>query len=352
MPNEKTSPERRILINGAAVSTELDADVLEVAVCQYVEGGDRFEITVNALNSTDQQLKWIDSDELQPGNQIAIELGFTGSTKTLLDGEITALRAAYSNDQGAQVQIQGFDRLHRLRRGRRTKAYVEVKDSQVAEQIASTLGLDSEASDSAVVHPYLLQNNLSDIDFLMQRAKRIRFEVAVSGRKLVFRPAANHLAEAVALEYMRDLKWFNARLSTARQVSDVAVRGWNPASKEAILGRARVGAESTRMKGSSLGPQIAEEAFGAFSEVTVDIPVGSQPEADQIAGAFFNDMAIELISGEGEAVGNPDLRAGTTVALLGLGKRFSGLYYVVKAEHRLSPELGYITRFDAQRNSS
>ncbi|MBS1824051.1 MAG: phage late control D family protein [Acidobacteria bacterium] len=352
MPDQNTTPERRIRINGSNIPPDLDADVLEVVVCQYVEGGDRFEIKVNALNSNDQQLKWIDSDQVQPGNQVEIELGYRDTTASLIDGEITALRVEYSNEQAAQLQIQGFDRLHRLRRGRRTKTYTEVKDSQVAEMVASNLGLEAEVTDSAVVHPYLLQNNLSDIDFLMQRAKRIRFEVLVTGRKLFFRPAANHLAEAVALQYMRDLKWFNVRLSTARQVSEVAVRGWNPSSKQAILGVARAGSENSRMKGASLGPQVAEEAFGAFSEVTVDVPVESQQEAEQIAAARFNDLAIELTSGEGEAVGNPALRAGATVDLRGLGTRFNGLHYIVKSEHRLSPDIGYVTRFDAQRNSS
>jgi phage protein D len=174
----------------------------------------------------------------------------------------------------------------------------------------------------------------------------------VTGKTLTFRPAANHLGEVVALEYMRDLKWFNVRLSTVCQVSDVAVRGWNPATKQAIVSVARTDAETTRMKGTALGPELAEDAFGAFSAAVIDIPLASQAEADQIAQARFRDMAIELTSGEGEAVGNTALRAGTTVELLGLGARFTGAYYVVKAEHRAGPELGYITRFDVRRNAS
>lgn len=349
---EKTSPARRILINGATLPAELDADVLAVTVGQYTEGGDRFEVVVNALGSEDRQLKWIDTDHTQPGNQVAIELGFTGQLERVLVGEITALRVSYSSDQAAQLHIQGFDRLHRLRRGRRTRAYHEVKDSQVAEQIAADLGLEPEVTDSVIVHPYLLQNSMPDIDFLLQRARRIRYEVVVSDRTLGFRPAANHLAQAVTLEYMRDLKWFNVRLSTARQVSEVAVRGWSRGSKEAILGRARVGAETTLMNGAESGPRLAESAFGASADAIVDTPLETQSEADQMAEAMYNEMALELITGEGEAAGVPSLRAGATVELRGLGDRFSGLYYVVRAEHRFAPDIGYITRFGVQRNSS
>jgi len=349
---DRTSPERRILINGATIPPELNADVLGVSVCQYAEGGDRFEVLVNALNSDDQQLKWIDSDHAKQGNQITIEMGYQGNLSQILVGEIAAVRVAYSNDQAAQLQIQGFDRLHRLRRGRRTRAFLQVKDSQIAEQVASGLQLQPQVTDSSVVHEYVLQNNLSDIDFLMERARRIRYEVVVDDRTLIFRPQSNHLAATVTVEYMRDLKWFNVRESSARQVSDVTVRGWNPASKEAILGVARIGAETTKMQGSESGPQIADAAFGAFSDATVENPVASQSEADQMAEARFNALALELTSGEGEIVGEPTLRAGNTVDLRGLGTRFSGLYYVTKAEHRVAPDIGYITRFDVRRNAS
>ena len=349
---DRTSPERRILINGATLPPDLNADVLAVSVCQYAEGGDRFEVLVNALDSNNQQLKWIDTNHANPGNEVTIELGYQGNLTRVLVGEIAAVRVSYANDQAAQLHIQGFDRLHRLRRGRRTRAFLQVKDSQIADQVASGLQLQPQVTDSSVVHDYVLQNNLSDIDFLAERARRIRYEVVVDDRTLIFRPVSNHLTGTLTFEYMRDLKWFNVRQSTARQVSDVTVRGWNPASKEAILGVARIGAETTKMNGSQSGPEIADMAFGAFSDATTDIPIASQTEADQIAEARFNALALELTTGEGEVVGEPTLRAGNTIELRGLGTRFSGLYYVTKSEHRIAPDIGYVTRFDVRRNAA
>jgi phage protein D len=352
MAQESTAPERRILINDVEIAAGLSVDILEIMVAQYVEGGDRFEMLLNALDSTNAQLKWIDDQQFQPGNKVEIQVGYTGQLETLIAGEITALESRFADDQAAKVCVQGFDRLHRLRRGRKTRAFYEVKDSQIAEQIATGMGLQPEVEDSQVVHPYVLQANLSDIDFLAGRAKRIRYEVIVLDKKLIFRRAANHLGETVVLEYMKDLKWFAARLSTVRQVSEVSVRGWNPRSKEGILAVARAGDETTRMKGSVIGPAIGESAFGKTASATVDIPVESQAEADQIAKARFNDMAIELIHGEGEAVGNTALRAGITIELKGVGSRFGGSYYVQKAEHRISPSSGYVTRFEVRRNAS
>jgi uncharacterized protein len=63
-------------------------------------------------------------------------------------------------------------------------------------------------------------------------------------------------------------------------------------------------------------------------------------------------MALGLICGDGEAVGNTSVAAGTTIRLSGLGTRFSGIYYIRRAEHRIAPKIGYVTKFHVVRNTS
>lgn len=352
MPDPKSSPESRVLINGVEISPDLRVDILEIMVAQHVEGGDMFDIKVNTLDSQSLRLKWVDAQELAPGNRLEIQVGYRGTLTTILAGEITALTVKYEADQAAVICVQGFDKLHRLRRGRKTRAFNSIKDSQVAERIATELGLTPDVQDTSIVHPYLLQNNLSDIDFLLMRARRIRYEVLITGQKLVFRQAANHLGATLSLEYQKDLKWFHPRLSTTNLTSELSVRGWNPATKEAILGVAKAGDETTRMGGQQVGPAIVNASFGKTTEAIVEIPVASQAEADQMAKAMFNDMALGLIVGDGEAVGTTGLKAGTTIRLLGLGTRFTGVYYVRRAEHKIGPKIGYVTKFNVVRNTS
>src|SRR6185436_2398692 len=140
----------------------------------------------------------------------------------------------YITTESARMHIQGFDRLHRLRRGRKARSFVEVKDSQIAETIASENGLAVEAQDSDVVFDYVLQNNVSDFDFLLERARRIRYEVRTEQGKLIFRRVANDLDKVLTLEYAKTLKQFSPRLTTVGQVDEVKVRAWNPSSKEAV----------------------------------------------------------------------------------------------------------------------
>ena len=65
------------------------------------------------------------------------------------------------------------------------------------------------------------------------------------------------------------------------------------------------------------GDRIADEHCGK----NIRAP---QAEADQIAKARLNEMALELITGHGLCLGRTDLRAGKVIKIDGVGKRFSG----------------------------
>jgi len=136
-----------------------------------------------------------------------------------------------------------------------------------------------------------------------------------------------------------------------QQVSEVIVRGWDLKTKKPIIGRSRQGDENSRMSGSNLGVATTERAFFNTTRTFVDIPIFSDNEANQIAKGKFNDMAIAFVNGEGEAIGNTDICAGCVIELTGLGRMFSGLYYVTSAK-QIVDQKGYITKFTVSRNAA
>ncbi len=248
--------------------------------------------------------------------------------------------------------MRGYDRRHRLLRGRQTRSFVGMKDSDIARQIAGDAGLSAKVQDSKVKLDYVLQHNQTDLEFLQERAQRIGYEVVVQDKTLHFRPQRSDQKQVLSLFLDEDIVEFYPRSTTLTQVGQVAVRGWNSQEKKAIVGQAGAGQEATRMGGSASGPQAAKRAFGQSSSASVAWPVFSQAEADQIALGRFNDMALAYVGGEGVCHGRTDLRAGTVVQIEGLGQRFSGLYYVTATSHTLSARLGYQTAFTVRRNAT
>jgi phage protein D len=347
---EDRVPQFKVVVNGAALTPEVQVDVLSVVVTQYTNGADVFTLEMNNWNSADQTFKWLDSDQFRPGSEVEVKIGYLDDQKSIIKGEITAIEPEFPSDKAPTVKIHGYDRLHRFRRGRKTRSFVNTKDSDVAKKIAQELHLDARVEDTQIVHPYLFQNNVSNIDFLQDRARRIRFEVDVENRTLIFRQAANNSGKVLSLNFGEKLKSFFPRLSTLEQVSEVVVRGWNASTKKAILARGKAGDEVTKMSGTTSGPAVTEAAFFATTTVVADRHLASQSEADQMAKAQFNAVSDRFITGEATVIGNPTLAAGTVVELNKVGKRFSGLYYITAASHVIKQQ-GYTTLLTVQRNA-
>jgi phage protein D len=347
----RNMPGFRVLAGGAALPDETALDILDVCVSDYVTGASMFTVAFNAWHSRDQDFKWLDDEILREGTVIEVQVGFVDHFTTLIVGEVTALEPVFPEDAAPTLIVHGYDRLHRFRRGRKTRSFSNMKDSEVAAQIARNLQLRAQVVDTQVTHDYLLQHNQTDIDFLLERARRIRYEVTVRDHTLYFRPAANDQGEVISLTYGLTLKCFSPRLSTMRQVSEVVVQGWNPKTKAPITVRARQGDEVSTMHGTDLGTAISERAFFPTASVIACTPIYSDGEALQIARAKYNDMAVDFITGEGKATGNTAIRAGQVLDLQGLGQRFSGLYYVTSSTH-IVDQNGYTTTFTVERNAT
>jgi len=295
--------------------------------------------------------EWIDHSDLAVGSVGEFKLGYGDDLETLIIGEITGLEPEYVSDRLPSVTVRGYDRRHRLQRGRKTRTFVARKDSDIASAIASEAGLSVEAVDSKVIHDYVIQANQTDLEFLQERAGRIQYEIFVTDKKLHFRPVQNDKSEVMTLTIGEHLLEFFPRLSMVRQIGDVSVRGWSPQEKKTILSTAQVGFETAKMGGKKSGPQI-NDVFGSMTEVLSMQPAMTQAEADQMAKATLDQKALSLIEGEGLCLGRTDLRAGKVIKIAGVGERFSGQYYVTTAIHRYTAQGGYRTQFQVRRNAS
>ncbi len=355
MPQQETQQELvpgwKIKLDGSELATDLVPDVTSVEVEQHVDGADAFDLTVNVWDVVSQDFQWLDDGTFEVGRELEVLIGHGEDLESLIRGEIVALRVDYGAEMAPVLHVEGYDQLHRFRRGRQTQTFTNVKDSQVAEQIAQDMQLQAEVEDSRIVHAHLFQVNQSNVDFLRERARRIHYQLDVIDGTLLFRPAAHGRGKTTQLSYRDDLKSFSVRLSTQSQVKKVVVKGWNPAAKEAIVGLGQVGDEATRMGGQNLGPSVAADAFGDFEELILDRAVFDQSEADQIAKALFDHMSLQFIKAEGECIGNAQIRAGEVVEIGNLGQRLSGLYCLAVAHHVIDEE-GYRSRLACQRNAT
>jgi uncharacterized protein len=341
----------RVAVNGTSLSADDARHVMDLSVVNEPDTLDHFSLT---LANPYPQMPWThtnEGDRFREGSSITIEMGYVDDLQPMFDGEITSISPTFPESGTPTVQVGGYTRLHWLHMGPRTRTFQDVTDKEIAVRIANEHGLTPDAEDTRTKHPYAIQFNQTDLAFLVERARGIRFDVQVRDRTLVFHKAASDERKVYTLEWGRTLKSFNPTMNTVGQVSSVVVRGYDPKTKKEIKGEAGTGAEDTMMGGTKSGAEVAARAFNRRAEeVRVETPIASQEEADQLARAIYNDRALEFVTGSGSSVGLPDLRAGRWIELEGLGPRFSLSYYITQSTHTLNRS-GYQTAFTVKRNS-
>ena len=186
----------QVAVNGSPLPVAVALHVVGIEVEDSVELPGMFAVELAASEHIDQISAWIDDQKLfVVGNALEVKLGYVDALASLIKGEITALEPEFVGDRLPRLRLRGYDRRHRLQRGRKVRSFVQQKDSDIAAQIAGDAGLTAQVEDSGVVHDYVLQANESDLDFLQQRARRIEYEVVVDDKTLIYRPVANAAGE-------------------------------------------------------------------------------------------------------------------------------------------------------------
>ncbi len=331
-----------ITLEGQPLSEEVLGRLRAVSVDQHAHLPDTFLIRL-----MDTDLKMLDEGPFDLGKRLKIEAeNAEGEKSTLLEGEVTALEPDFQEGMLAELVVRGYDFSHRLYRQPRTATYLNVKDSDLAEQIARQANLQAQTEPTTAVYEHVFQHNQSDLRFLRERARRIGYECFVQGNTLYFRKPPASGQPAVTLTWGQDLHTFAPRMSVAEQVEEVVVRGWDPARQQSIVGRAQQGGLYPAIGESKDGAAWAG-SLGGGKKVVVRQPVSNQEEANTLAEALLNEISGAFIQAEGRAFRRPDIRAGEKVQIEGVGQRLSGAYLVTQARHTFTPS-GLQTTFRAQ----
>lgn len=327
-------------IGGANASEEMMDSIISIAVDDSLLLPDMFSIHMR-----DPSFSWADSNNFELGKPVEISAQGENGTVKLLLGEITALEPEFSQAAGPSLVVRGYDQSHRLHRARQTKTYVQETDSDIVQKIARGCGLKAEVDSTREVHEYICQDNQTDMEFLQQRAQRIGYRMYVEDDKLYFKQAPQSEPDIPELEWGQNLLEFQARMTTAQQVTEVNVRSWDPKTKKEIIGKATTPQDTPQVGETRTGGNAAKRAFNIESqEIVTDRPVATQAEADALAQSICDEMGNAFIQAEGVCRGNPGVHAGTIVELKGVGQRFSGRYRITHAVHHYD-DSGYTTHF-------
>ncbi len=339
MPEERQNVSPISLkVEGTPISEDVVGDLLEVVVDHSLHLPSMFSIRLH-----NHDMKWLEDETFREGKKVEISYGENPAQK-LLSGKIASLEPDL-NEAAPALVVRGYDLSHGLYRGRKRRAFNNVKDCDLVRQLAREAALNpSDVDDTTEVHEYVYQNNQTNADFLLERASRVGYELWVEDDKLHFHPPRT-AGNPVRIEWGANLRSFRPRLSTAQQVNEVEVRGWNPKTKEQVVGRATRGEGAPQIGISQPGADVARSAWGEAKYAVVDQFVRSAAEAEKMAQSLLDELASSFVEADGSCDGNADIRAGKRVEVAGVGARFNGTYYVTQTVQHWSKDAGLKTNF-------
>ena len=381
-------PSFRLMIRGQDAEVQ-NNDVMSVTYEDSLDKIDSFHLTVMNWDPESRTFKYSDAHTFDPGQEVELFMGYyvngNDNLQSMLIGRITTLSPNFPAAGGPTLTVTGVNLFDRFRTSQMTKPFVQSTDTQIAQTLVQkiTQDLNQDASvmpklklqidpDDVTYNqsnedpiPYLLVNNQYPIVFLMERARRIGYELTLEdvSAGLVtfgFGPTSTVKDPTYVLEWGKTLISLQPNLQMTNQVSQVTVKGWNPSGKakfEATITRAQLAAKSPGIVNpSDLGVQ--DSGMAQKQEIVVDRPIQSQAEANDLAQKTLLQIGQTLVEAKGKTIGLPDLRAGVKVQIKGLGARFSGppggtpfSYLITSTTHTIG-ESGYTTDFSARMEQS
>ncbi len=343
-------PDVRVEINERELPPEAVGVIVGVEITQKLNRANDFRFTVRDV-PTEGRYRWIDSDLFGLGNDVRISLGYAGELQEVVRGRMQGLSPEYTVD-GLVFAVEGSDEAYELLMVEsEAKVFRRKTDSDIVREVARAAGLRARVDPTEPIFAARTKPaGASDFRFIESLASDNGYELRLAGRELVFGRPTREAHADVTLEWEREILEFHASVNTRRTVTDVVVRGWDRTAKREIVGRAGAGDEWVQEQGRRPASVITRELYGDVVKVMSRRPVASAEEASSVARAELSLASDTFIRGEVRTVGNPWIRCGSCLELLGLGERFSGKYYVEAVTHRTGPA-EYTTLVDVRRNS-
>jgi uncharacterized protein involved in type VI secretion and phage assembly len=342
------SLQNTVEVDGTPLDAALEPLVEQVVVEDYLHQPDMVTVTFRDL-----ERKVLTDARIKIGSKLKVSATPVGGNapEILAMTEVTAIEAEYTT-AGSRAIVRAYDPSHRFHRGRQTLTYAGMKDSDIARKIAGRVGVDvGTVEDSGPVLAHVSQANESDWAFLERRAREIGFEIAVNEGKFHFRKPITSTGapeggdyeteDPLKLVFGQDLLEFHPRVSSAEQVGEVVVRGWDMKAKQAVVGRAPATAGSATLK---TDPAKLAQTFGRPVYTSVDRVLSTQAGVDATAKALSERIGSAFAEAIGIARGNPKLKAGTPVNVSVVADDFAGKYVITTSRHVFDQD-GYRTRF-------
>ncbi|PXA83614.1 hypothetical protein DMC47_42995 [Nostoc sp. 3335mG] len=324
-----------LLLDGKTPDAALGASVAQVSVRQMLSAP-----ALAAITFADPP----DSvNDIHIGTTLAVKAP-TG--ETLIEAEVTAVERRLDPGQVRTLQVRGYDRLHRLRKKQTVRVLENQGLGDLASAMANDIGISTKTENAPALRRALtVQHDQSDLDLLVQTADACGAYVVIADGALSLLTMAGDGTETITLKAGETILQARAESNAETMRRSTLARGWDVERAVPVEGRAGLATQdAVELRGAD-----ALTAFAGMGDrLLVNRLAASPEEATGLAQADMDRSTAFTALLDATVEGDPRLRPGRIVSLIGLGGDADGDYVLTETEHHFDAEAGYVTHLSTR----
>lgn len=319
----------RILVDGVDiskkyqfVSVNTSKTINKISIARIVlQDGDPSEGRFNAT----------DSDDFRIGSRIEIKAGYHDKTETIYKGIITKLAISAHGSHYSVLNVECRDTAYRTTLRRRSASFENTLDSDCISKILDKYeGLLKIIEPTVVTHEILLQQDISDWDFINLRAEANGKIIIVSDDELKVKSIDTTKSPKRTFTYGRDILNLDISMDSRSQILNSQGKIWNTDSLETEE------VDSTEIPEKSFGSTDYRDLATTTKEEKEFLyhnGILATDEMKNLADAIVDFSRVSKIQGQILVEGLSDIALDDVIMIDKGAYRFAGRGYVSGVNH-------------------
>lgn len=266
-----------------------------------------------------------------PGKEIEIKCGYQSDNFTIFKGIIIKHSIKIRSGGNSMLVLECRDQAVKMTIGRKSKYFLQVKDSEIIDQIAGIYHEVSVNSETTKVkHKEVVQYDCTDWDFIVTRAEANgKFCFADDGKLAVKAPQLSQ-SPILSLLYGATILELDAEIDSRLQLKNVTSKAWSYTDQKIME------TESTDPNVALNGNLTSSSLAGVIGLDKFILDHGGKVEETELqawSDALLLKRQLAKVRGRVKCKGIHTVKPGMIIELGGVGERFNGKAFVSGIQH-------------------
>lgn len=306
--------------------------VLAVVIHNEVNRIPTAKITIADGDPSEATFKHSEGDLFKPGSKITISVGYHGEEETIFTGLLTSQRIRIRQDGSAYLRIEAKDPAFKMTAVPKFRLFKEMKDSDIIDEILAEHGLTGDLESTTTEHEHMVQNNVTDWDFILSRLEANGLLLVLDDGMLKSLSPDPSAQQVLTIAYGSTVLEADLELESRIHISGMKTRAWIYTDQEVLESESSYSDEPT---GGSIKVNDLSGLNDSGDFYLNHAGQTTNSELSVWADAHKMKMNFAKIRGTITFQGFPQLTAGDIVELQGFGSVFNGNAFVSAVRHEI-----------------